>query len=45
MIGEREVAQDTVTLRRHGSRDQEQMSFGEFRERLRQAIRTRARAL
>ena len=45
VIGEREVAQDTVTLRRHGSRDQEQMSFGEFRERLRQAIRTRARAL
>ena len=45
VIGEREIAQDTVTLRRHGSRDQEQMGFGEFRERLRQAIRTRARAL
>lgn len=45
VLGEKEVEQGTVTLRRHASTDQESMSVADFRGRLRHAIRTRARVL
>jgi len=43
VIGEREQAEGTITLRRHGSRDQQTMAFAELQDRLRTAIRTRTR--
>ena len=43
VIGEREQEDGTVTLRRHGSRDQQTMPFAELQDRLRAAIRTRTR--
>ncbi|PRP99966.1 threonine--tRNA ligase [Enhygromyxa salina] len=42
VVGEREEQGESVTLRRYGSREQESMSFEEFRARLRKAISTRA---
>jgi threonyl-tRNA synthetase len=42
VIGEREVADGTVTLRRYGSRDQTAMPFAELEARLRRAIATRS---
>jgi threonyl-tRNA synthetase len=42
VIGEREVEEQTVTLRRLGSREQETMPADEFRARLLKAIRERA---
>lgn len=45
VIGEREIDEETVTLRRHGSREQETMPAEEFRARVREAIRTRAQSL
>jgi threonyl-tRNA synthetase len=45
VIGEREVEEHTVTLRRLGSRDQETMPVEAFRERLRKAIAERAQDL
>jgi threonyl-tRNA synthetase len=44
VIGEREVEEQTVTLRKHGSREQESMPADEFRARLLEAIRTRDNA-
>jgi threonyl-tRNA synthetase len=44
VIGEREVEEQTVTLRKHGSREQESMPAEEFRARLLEAIRTRDKA-
>lgn len=43
VIGEREVEEGSVTLRRYGSRDQESMPFAEFSDKLRVAIATRAK--
>jgi threonyl-tRNA synthetase len=43
VIGEREQAEGTVTLRRFGSPDQQSMPFAELQDRLRAAIRTRSR--
>jgi threonyl-tRNA synthetase len=43
VIGEREVADGTVTLRRLGVREQETMPVAAFKERLLEAIRTRKR--
>jgi threonyl-tRNA synthetase len=45
VIGEREVEEHTVTLRRLGSREQETMPVEEFRERLRKAIAERSQDL
>ena len=45
VIGEREVEEQTVTLRRYGQREQETMAADEFRARMREAIRTRAKSL
>lgn len=45
VLGEREVAEQTVTLRRYGSREQETMPATEFEARLLRAIQTRAREL
>jgi threonyl-tRNA synthetase len=45
VIGEREVEEQTVTLRRYGQREQETMAADEFRARVREAIRTRAQSL
>jgi threonyl-tRNA synthetase len=45
VIGEREVEEQTVTLRRHGQREQETMPADEFRARVREAIATRAKSL
>ncbi|MEA2143543.1 MAG: threonyl-tRNA synthetase [Solirubrobacteraceae bacterium] len=45
VIGEREVDEQTVTLRRLGSREQETMPVAEFRERLRKAIAERSQTL
>ncbi len=45
VIGEREVEDETVTLRRHGQREQETMAADEFRARVREAIATRAQSL
>jgi threonyl-tRNA synthetase len=45
VIGEREVEDETVTLRRHGSRDQETMPAEEFRARVREAIASRSKSL
>jgi threonyl-tRNA synthetase len=42
VIGEREVEEQTVTLRRFGSREQETMPAGAFRERLLKAIAERS---
>ena len=44
VIGEREVEEETITLRRHGQREQETMPAEEFRARVREAIRTRAKS-
>jgi threonyl-tRNA synthetase len=43
VVGEREQAEEAVTLRRHGSREQEGMPAAEFRDRVARAIRTRAK--
>ncbi len=45
VLGEREVEDKTVTLRRHGRRDQETMPLDTFVEKVTEAIRTRAQAL
>ncbi|MEA2444291.1 MAG: threonyl-tRNA synthetase [Thermoleophilales bacterium] len=45
VIGEREVEEHTVTLRRLGSREQETMPVDAFRERLRKAIAERSQEL
>jgi threonyl-tRNA synthetase len=45
VIGEREVEEQTVTLRRFGSREQETMPVEEFRARLRKAIAERSQDL
>src|SRR5690606_15937327 len=45
VIGEREVEDGTVTLRRYGSRDQETMPAAEFEARVVGAIKARAREL
>jgi threonyl-tRNA synthetase len=45
VIGEREVEDQTVTLRRFGSREQETMPVEEFRARLRKAIAERSQDL
>jgi threonyl-tRNA synthetase len=45
VIGEREVEEETVTLRRHGQREQETMAADEFRARVREAIVTRSQSL
>ena len=45
VIGEREVEEGTVTLRRHGSREQHSMPMAEFKTRLLEAIRTRSKEL
>jgi threonyl-tRNA synthetase len=45
VIGEREVEDQTVTLRRLGSRDQQTMPVDEFRARLRKAIAERSQDL
>jgi threonyl-tRNA synthetase len=45
VLGEREVAEQTVTLRRHGSREQREMSVDAFRAQLRRAVDTRDRTL
>jgi threonyl-tRNA synthetase len=45
VIGEREVQEETVTLRRHGSREQETMPADEFRARIRAAIAARSASL
>lgn len=42
VVGEREMEEGTVTLRRYGERQQQTMPFAEFRERLLRTIRTRA---
>jgi threonyl-tRNA synthetase len=42
VIGEREVAENSVTLRRFGQTEQESMSTTEFRARLTRAIETRS---
>lgn len=42
VVGEREEQDETVTLRRYGSREQESMPFEQFRARLRAAISNRA---
>jgi len=44
VIGEREVEDSTVTLRRYGSREQRSMPYAEFKDRLLGAIRTRSDA-
>jgi threonyl-tRNA synthetase len=43
VIGEREVADETVTLRLYGSRDQHTMPVAEFEARIQRAIATRSR--
>lgn len=45
VIGEREAEEETVTLRRYGERDQQTMPADEFRVRVGEAIRTRAKEL
>jgi threonyl-tRNA synthetase len=45
ILGEREVEEETVTLRRYGTREQETMPAEEFRSRIGEAIRTRAPSL
>src|SRR4051812_21860157 len=45
VMGQREVDEGVVTLRRHGSREQETMPVDEFRDRLRKAIAARSPAL
>src|SRR3954454_16483494 len=45
VLGQREVDEGVVTLRRHGSREQETMPVDEFRDRLRKAIAARSPAL
>jgi threonyl-tRNA synthetase len=45
VIGDREAEEQTVTLRRHGVREQETMPVDAFRERLRRAIASRSPAL
>ncbi len=42
VVGEREVASESVTLRRYGSRDQESMPFAEFKDRLMTSIVARS---
>jgi threonyl-tRNA synthetase len=44
VVGEREQAEATVTLRRFGVKEQSTMPFAEFQAKLRQAIATRAAA-
>ena len=43
IVGEREMAEETVTLRRYGVREQETCKWPEFKMRLLRAIRTRSR--
>jgi len=43
IVGEREVEDGTVTLRRHGSQEQETMPVAAFEERLLRTIQTRSR--
>jgi threonyl-tRNA synthetase len=45
VIGEREVEDETVTLRRYGSREQKTMPVAAFEARILAAIRTRSRTL
>ena len=45
VIGEREVEEQTVTLRRYGESEQQTLPADEFRARVRDAIRTRSREL
>lgn len=45
VIGEREVEEETVTLRRYGQRAQEIMAADEFRARVASAIRKRTKTL
>jgi|tagenome__1003787_1003787.scaffolds.fasta_scaffold20956449_2 threonyl-tRNA synthetase len=45
VIGEREVEDQTVTLRRYGQREQETMPAEEFRARVREAIASRSQSL
>jgi threonyl-tRNA synthetase len=45
VVGEQEVEDQTVTLRRHGQREQETMAADDFRARIRDAIATRAKSL
>jgi threonyl-tRNA synthetase len=45
ILGEREVEEETVTLRRYGTREQETMPVEAFRARIGDAIRTRAPSL
>jgi threonyl-tRNA synthetase len=45
VIGEREQEAGTVTLRRYGSTEQETLPVAEFKSRILEAIKTRARAL
>ena len=45
VVGEREMADDTVTLRRYGSRDTETMPFAEFQAKLAAAISGRSTAV
>jgi threonyl-tRNA synthetase len=45
VIGEREAEEQTVTLRRYGEREQSTMPVDEFRRRIDNAIKTRARSL
>ena len=42
VVGEREQSEDTVTLRRYGSREQTTMPMAEFTDRLLTAIKTRS---
>ncbi|MEZ4269509.1 MAG: His/Gly/Thr/Pro-type tRNA ligase C-terminal domain-containing protein, partial [Myxococcota bacterium] len=42
VVGEREMEDGTVTLRRYGVQEQETMPFAAFEERLLAAIRTRS---
>jgi threonyl-tRNA synthetase len=45
VVGEREQADQTVTLRLHGEKEQRTMPFAEFQDRLRRAIKSRSREL
>lgn len=43
VVGEREVEDGTITLRHHGSRDQETVSVAELKDRLLRTIKTRSK--
>jgi threonyl-tRNA synthetase len=45
VVGEREMEDGTVTLRRYGVQEQETMAFAAFSERLLSAIRTRSKTI